>query len=53
MKKEFILMRLKNIFLTLGNTPEGDHVRYVHSQLRNDKISPSEAIEQVEKLLNN
>jgi hypothetical protein len=53
MKKEFVLMKLQNLFLTLGNTPEGDHVRYIHSQLRNDKIAPSEAMEQVEKLMNN
>ena len=53
MKKQFILMKLKNLFLTLGNTADGDHVRYIHSQLRHDQISPTEAWEQVEKLMNN
>lgn len=50
MNKQFILMRLKNLFLTLGDTTEADHIRYIHYQLRHDKMTPSEAWEQVEKL---
>ena len=53
MKKEFILMKLKNLFLTLEGTAEADHIRYIHHQLRHDQITPADAWEQVEKLMNN
>lgn len=52
MNKQFVLMKLKNLFLTLEGIAEADHIRYIHSQLRHDQITPIEAMEQVEKLLN-
>lgn len=42
MNKQFTIMKLKNLFLTLGNTPEADHIRYIFYQ-----ITPAEAWEQV------
>ena len=52
MNKQFVLMKLKNLFLTLEGTAEADHIRYIHSQLRNNQIAAEEAWEQVEKLMN-
>ena len=52
MHKQFILMKLKNLFLTLHNTPESDHIRYIYHQLRHDYITPSEALEKAYQLLN-
>ena len=51
MHKQFILMKLKNLFLTLHNTPESDHIRYIYHQLRHDYITPSEALEKAYQLL--
>lgn len=51
MNKQFILMKLKNLFLTLEGTAEADHIRYIQHQLRHDQLTPDEAWEQVDKLL--
>lgn len=51
MHKQFILMKLKNLFLTLHNTPEADHIRYIHYQLRHDQITPETALEKAYQLL--
>lgn len=52
MKKQYALMKITNILQTINqHTAEADHIRYIHSQLRHDHISPAQAMEQVRKLL--
>lgn len=51
MNKQFVLMKLKNLFLTLEGIAEADHIRYIHSQLRHDQITPMEALEKALQMI--